>query len=180
MPPGGTTIVRSLLVAALFVGAAVAAGCAPVSHWPPAVTSVNDIEELPTTQSDIRGIGIGDAEIERIAERFPQLKYLFLNSTSQITDRGVISVSKMEHVRQIVINDGSGISDRAMTVLASMPSLVELIIDNGVGLTDASLDAFAKKKNLQLLYLNGCSQLTSEAKERIRRQLPECRIRFDL
>jgi len=172
-------ISRHCFYAALSFIGFLAAGCAPVSHWPPAVTSVSDIEQLPTTQRDIRAIDIGDTELRLIVERFPNLDYLYLNSNSKITDAGLIGIQNLENLRQVVINDGSELSDNAITALASLPALTELIIDEADGLTDASLDVLGEKTNLRLLYLNGCSQFQSEAKDKIRGRLDSCKIRFD-
>ncbi|WP_146440441.1 leucine-rich repeat domain-containing protein [Crateriforma conspicua] len=154
-------------------------GCSLGTHWPPAVSSASDIDQLPQTQRDIRGINLGEPEILLIANRFSNLDYLFLNSHSTITDTSAIAVARLEKLRQIVINDGSDLTDKGLAAISEMVALRELIIDNGEHLTNASLDSLARNRRLKLLYLNGCPNLTSEAKARIREQLPNCKIRFD-
>lgn len=149
------------------------------SHWPPAVGSKTEIESLPISQPDIRGIGIGDRELQLIAQRFPRLNYLFLNSGSKISDQGLSSLAKSSRLHQLVILDGSRISDRGIAVLAGLPSLRELIIRNAPSITDASLVILGKKKELELLNLEKCPELSDSAKSDLKRSLPNCQVLFE-
>ncbi len=73
-------------------------GCMPTPHWPPAVSSVNDIKELPEAQRDIRRIDLGRSESKLVSERFPDLilsipqfqlpRALLTNSTRTAAARG--------------------------------------------------------------------------------------------
>lgn len=152
-------------------------GCG--SHWPPAVTTVAEIERLPETQRDIRGIDIGDVELKLIVERFPRLTYVFLNSKSAVTDDGVKGLSTLRELRQIVIVNATELSDASICSLAAAPALTRLIVENGTKLTDASIDALSENENFQILYVTQCPRITAEAKERARRRLPTCEFLFD-
>ncbi|WP_146440399.1 leucine-rich repeat domain-containing protein [Crateriforma conspicua] len=140
---------------------------------------MSDIEQLPRTQRDVRGINIGEPEIMLITNRFASLDYLFLNSDSTVTDTSAIAIGKLPELRQLVINDGSQLTDTGLSAIADMVSIRELIIDNGQNLTDSSLDSLAQNGRLKLLYLNGCPKLTLERKTRLTEQLPNCKIRFE-
>jgi hypothetical protein len=87
------------------------AGCAiGVPYWPPAVSSKTEIESLPTSQRDLRGIGIGDQELQVIADRFPQLDYLFFNAESRVSDQGVAWLAKATNLYEVVIENGERVS----------------------------------------------------------------------
>ena len=148
------------------------------SYWPPAVTSKADIEKLPTSQRDIRGIGIGDQDLQLIADRFPNLDYLFLNSNSSVSDQGITRLSKLSKLHQVVIEDGSHLSDQSVVVLAELPSLHQLIITNSPQLTDASLSVLGNKKQLKILYMFKCPSLTNRGKSELKNALPKCEILF--
>jgi hypothetical protein len=149
------------------------------SHWPPAVGSKAEIESLPNSQPDIRGIGIGDQELQLIAQRFPRLNYLYLNPSSKISDQGVSYLAKSSKLHQLVIEDGSRISDRGIAVLAGLPSLRELIITNVPSITDSSLKVLGKKKDMKILYFYKCPGLSDSAKSELRRSVPNCQVHFE-
>jgi hypothetical protein len=168
---------KSTRLAGLLAFAALV-GCRPVSYWPPAVTSARDILALPATQSDLRGIGLGDEDLRLIAEQFPDLDYLYLNSDSTISDAGVAHLGRAEKLRQVVITNGSRLSDAGVHTLASLPGLRELIIEVAPNLTDASLSVLADKKQLRIVQLIRCPGLNEPAKAHLREVLPRCEIHF--
>jgi hypothetical protein len=174
MPLTGCTIRVLAVLAILTISCG---GC--TSHWPPAVETKAEIESLPTSQPDIRAIGIGDQELQLIAERFPRLNYLYLNSRSKISDRGISHLAKSSKLRQIVVQDGERISDRGIAVLSELPSLRELIITNAPSVTDVSLVALGKKKEMKILYFFKCPALSDSAKAELKRALPNCDAHFE-
>ncbi|MBL4769695.1 MAG: hypothetical protein JKY61_00770 [Planctomycetes bacterium] len=153
--------------------------CSHVSSWPPAVSSAQEIEQLPTSQTDVRAIGIGEFELRLIGERFPKLDYLYLNPDTHVTDEGLVSIAQLKHLQQVVIEEGSNLSDASIATLASMPAMTELILHNGTLLTDDLLKSLGTRSNLRLLYLIDCPQFHSPAKQKLERQLATCNVRFE-
>jgi len=175
-----TVAAKTLRGLVLLVNLTSGVGCGVgASHWPPAVGSKTEIESLPISQPDIRGIGIGDQELQLIAQRFPRLNYLYLNSSSKISDQGVSSLAKSSKLHQLVIEDGSRISDRGIAVLTGLPSLRELIIKNAPSITDASLEILGKKQELKVLRLEKCPGLSDSAKLDLKRSVPNCQVLFE-
>lgn len=151
------------------------AGC---SRWPPAVKSKAEIEALPVSQPEIRGIGIGDQELQIIADRFQDLDYLYLNSTSRVSDLGVSRLSKLVKLHQVIIEDGQYLTDQSISVLAGLPSIEELIVTNGPLLTDTSLVHLGRNPRLGLIHLQNCPKLSNSAKAAFLAAHPKCQIIF--
>lgn len=148
------------------------------SRWPPAVQSVAQIESLPISQSDIRGIGIGDHELQLIADRFQGLNYLYLNSSSHVSDFGISKLSKSAKLHQVVIENGQNLTDQSIAVLAGLPAIHELIITGAPRLTDASFTYLGRNSNLDLIHLLNCPQLSPAAKSKFIAAHPKCQILF--
>lgn len=168
--------IHSLLLTTVCTALVLLSSC---SHWPPAVGSVQEIEQLPTSQTDLRAIGIGEFELRLIGERFPKLDYLFLNSDSHVTDEGLAPIARLKHLQKVVIESGSNLSDASIAALASMPVMTELIVSNGTLLTDDLLVSLGTRSNLSLLFLIDCPLFHSQAKQELKRQLATCDVRFE-
>jgi hypothetical protein len=80
-------IVAATVITATWIGIRVFQRFVP--YWPPAVSSLEEIEALPPTQRDLRAIAIDDTRLMAIARHLPMLDYLFINSNSQVTDIGI-------------------------------------------------------------------------------------------
>ena len=154
-------------------------GCMGGSHWPPAVSTKAQIEKLPESQQDIRGIAIRDQELQLIATRFSHLDYLFVSSYAEISDEGVSHLSRLSKLRQVVFEDGSHLSDRSVQVFAGLPCLRELMVTNAPQLTDTSLELLGNKKEMKLLYLSKCSKISDPAKAALKKSLPGCKITIE-
>jgi hypothetical protein len=171
-------IVAATVVAATWIGIRVFERLF-VPYWPPAVSSLEEIETLPPTQRDLRAIAIDDTRLMAIARHLPMLDYLFINSNSQVTDSGIGSLTSLRHLRQLVILNATALTDNAIAVLVGLPSLRELIIERCPHITDASLNALVARGSFSALQLRDCPKLTAEAKQRARTAMPTCRIFFE-
>ncbi|WIL19439.1 hypothetical protein [Geothrix sp.] len=160
------------------ITAALAFSSCFTGSWPPAVSTKAQIEKLPVTQQDIRAIHIHDQELRLIAERFPDLDYLFVSPYADISDEGISYLSKLPKLRQVVIDNGSRLSDQSIRVLSALPSLRELMLSNAPRLSDTSLDLLSQRKKLTYLYLPQSKQFSESAKATIKKSLPGCKIDF--
>lgn len=162
------------LVALMFVAIV---GCMPVADWPPAVASRADILELPSSQRDVRCIGINDEILAELANHLPELDYVYINSESTISDEGIESLQSLSKLRQIVIEDCSMLTDQSVSALATLPILKELLLKNGSNISETAFNRFDGNQRLRLLDLDGFPQLTPKAITRLHEALPNCDVR---
>src|SRR6266550_3393506 len=89
-------VVAATVLAATWIGIRVFERVIP--YWPPAVSSLEEIEALPRTQRDVRAIAIDDTRLMAITRHLPMLDYLFTNTNSQVTDIGIGSLPPLRHL----------------------------------------------------------------------------------
>ena len=162
-----------LLIPAMLVS------CDRGTHWPPAVSSAEEVRALPEDQKDLRGIDCGDDQVRAVAERLTRLEYLYLNSNSPVSDSGVASMKSLTSLRQLVIENASNLTDASAEVFGSMPALRELMLEKAERLTDAALIPLARNSKLRRIYLGGSTSLTPAGVDQLRRSLPGCEVRTE-
>jgi hypothetical protein len=146
-------------------------------HWPPVVSTVRDIENLPVMQRDLRCIKCGEAEAAAIARRLQHLEYAYFNTTSMVTDRSVLALASITSLRQLVITDASRLSDASLSTLSKLSNLRELILDSASGISDVGMEELAESHTLERIYLSDAPNVTGRGIQQFRSKLPGCIIR---
>jgi hypothetical protein len=147
--------------------------------WPPAVFDAGEIAALSPGQSAIRCVGCGDEEIRAVAERLKHLDYLFVNSTSKLTDDGIARLAELTYLRQLVVLNASSLSDASLSVLANMSQMRQLSLHDGTAFSPNGVLALARNPSLEQLYLCNAPQVTDAVVQLLRDHLPKCDIRVD-
>ena len=140
------------------------------------------------------GKSLTDKEIEYLA-KIPMLETLAFNADS-LTDSGIQSLSKCSQLRFLLAND---VTEQGVEKIASLSQLQTLSLTSRQSVSDQFLVPLERLPNLNQLFVHcakmtdeGCLKLeklktlrslslttaavTPEAIERLKRQLPECRI----
>jgi hypothetical protein len=151
-----------------------ATSCLPVSDWEPPVTTNEDVERLPKSQKSIRCIDIEDLQLLGVAEHLTQLEFLYVNSKSTITDRGVVALRRLKYLRQVVLMNCSLITDDGLNVFGDMSSLMELVMDRGSLITDEGLIHLSRNKKLREIGFSRFPRVTKAGVQRLQHSLPNC------
>jgi len=148
---------------------------------------------------------ITDNGLIRLAQlNLPRLKSLSLGHCSNITDRGLFAVSRMQTLTDLMLWYCPEITDAGLEHVSKMPKLKWLslmgcphVTDAGMpallamtnltavdlrgcpAITDSGLEHLGAKTNWQTIMLGGCSNVTVEAVLRLQRALPNADIKKD-
>ena len=116
-----------------------------------------------------------DAGIQLLV-KLRSLEHLeLINLSSQVTNIGVVAISKIQTLRKLIVSDIDGVSDQTVVALAENCRNVEALIlccdDARKPLPGASIHAFSSHKSLKHLALFGRIDLDQSDVERV---LVEC------
>lgn len=166
------------LRSAIVVGfvAYVCSSCA--SSWPPVVRNETDAQRLPETQRALRCINCDDAALNAIGRRFENLDYLFINESSNITDKGITGLAPLAKLRQLEVGNGSQLSDESIRNLRRLPGLRELSLDDATQISERAFIELTKGTRLTRLFILR-AEVSAEAQRIMRSEAPGCEMRFE-
>jgi hypothetical protein len=124
-----------------------------------------------------KGAKIDDEGLAILARLdLPELRMLNLSYNSNITDRGLMEVSRMSGVTSLSLMACPNVTDQSLEVLVGMTNLLWLNLRGCPGVTDAGLNTLAAKTNWAAIQLGGCSNVTDSAVATVQAALPRALV----
>lgn len=106
------------------------------------------------------------------------LRSLHLAGCPMLSDDGLSDLGSMENLKELSLLDCPAISDAGLKALGRLQKLEELYILMNDQLTDKALRHISRLKSLRLLSLVGTGHISPQAVERLRRDLPDCKVQY--
>ena len=149
---------------------------------------------------------VTDRLLEKMGQ-FVELKNLDLTFCEKITDRGIGELASLNRLRSLSLRRCPQITEKGISRLKGLPLFLfappeQFYCDEKIGfltefshvvslviganqestplrLTDAGLFKLKDMKQLRSLFIANCPAVTQEGVEKLQKELPACRIRFD-
>jgi predicted transcriptional regulator len=112
---------------------------------------------------DLRNLeGLTDRQLASLVEAYPMLQTLDLSGCYQITDKGLASLAKLEHLQTLHLSECREITDQGLVLLVPLPHLQALNLSGCYQITDQGLTLLAKLQQLQTLDLSFCTRIADQ------------------
>ena len=112
---------------------------------------------------------ITNDQLSHIAGRFPRLRDLDLSANEQITNEGLIHVSKLSGLRDLDLSDDDQITNEGLIHVSKLNGLRKLNLSWCQITNDILPDLFEGCPHLSYLNLNRCRKITNEGLEHLGR-----------
>lgn len=132
------------------------------------VAKMNNLLELKAVGTQMTGASL------RYLAATPKLRALHYAENKNISVRDAAELKNCKSLEELYLKR-TGIKDDAVKELAQCQRLSTLGLE-GDPITDASLVDLARAKSLTNLRLQGCTKITQEGVNNLRKQLPKCNI----
>ncbi len=117
-----------------------------------------------------------DKELRKALETNPEITELDLSGFPEITDEGLAPLKSFKWLTRLNLNHNNQLTDAGLKHLAGLTQLTDLSLHNCDQLTDAGLKYLAGLTRLTYLNLSYCKKVTSNAKWKLKRQIPRLKI----
>lgn len=109
---------------------------------------------------DLRNLeGLTDRQLASLVLAYPMLQALDLSGCYQITDGGLASLAKLDHLKALHLAGCREVTDQGLVLLAPLPHLQALDLSGCYQITDLGLALLAKLQQLQTLDLSFCTRI---------------------
>ena len=145
----------------------------------PVVSRAADVDAMPVDQRGIRCINCNDEVLNAVGHRFKNLDFLYINTQSMITDRGIAALARLPRLRQLEVTNASMLTDSSIPMLKQLSSSRELSLDGATKVSDKALISLTTNSKIDRLFLLNFPRISSDTVQKMREQLPECNIRIE-
>ncbi len=126
------------------------------------------------TISALRDCGVTDEGLLLLANKCPKVKVLAINGSTQITDKGLNSISAMSDLEYVSLERFARITEAGVFQLTALKKLQTLVVSNEVfsSRIAVALCKMSQFRDLGLSRIDGCEDIVAM----IRSKRPDIRI----